>query len=134
MPFEQDYIAYKGNQEVRLCCMKCGKILKERTERTLYEKIDAKTYNPVQVNQYDQIEQYARVTFPIKMGNGSQGEAGAFLCMSCSTEPLDIPAIIKQIRRGWELELRAHNRSEDDIQEYLNGVGNISQLIEIHIV
>jgi hypothetical protein len=132
--YEQDYIVYKDKQEVKLCCMKCGKTLKERTTKTLYEKIDSKTYNPMIVTNYDQLEQYARVTVPIKMGNGAKGEAGAFLCLPCSKEPIDAAALINQIRRGWELEMRAHNKSEEEIKEYFDTVGNISQHIDIHIV
>jgi hypothetical protein len=132
--YDQDYIVYKGNQEVRLCCMRCGKVLKERTSKTLYEKIDSKTYNPVQVNNYDQLEQYARVTIPVKMGNGSKGEAGAFLCFDCAKQPIDAAALINQIRKGWLLEMQAHNKSEEEIKEYFEGVGNISQMVEIHIV
>lgn len=129
-----DYIEYRGTQEIRLSCMRCNTNLKQRTERTLYEKINETTYNPVIINNYETVEKAFRVPFSIKMGNGAKGEASAILCEKCSKEPLDAAAMIGQIRRGWRLELEAHGRDEEKIKEYLLGVGNISPWVEVYIV
>lgn len=124
--YDKDYIEYENKREVRLRCMKCGEVLKERSDRTLYDA----NRTPVLVSQYEANSSFHRKTVFARMKD-RKTELGVFLCSECvRQDDLDTEALIKQIKRGWELEMQAAQRSETEIKGYFEQMGEIVPWVE----
>lgn len=112
MSYDKDYVKYDNLGLKEVTCMKCNTIIARRT----YIEIDSKT----EINKKEKVLTLKKLSnwkqVKVKLSDGSFAEP--MFCLDCSKQGIDCEKTTIQIKKGWEIEMKALNRNKKDIEKF----------------
>lgn len=104
--YEENYVEYDELGLVTVRCMKCNTPVAVRTYKDIGKE---KVMTMRRLSNWRQTR--------IEMDNGTY--ANPIICQDCEKTALDHEGLLRQVKSGWEIELRGTGKPESEIQDHV---------------